>query len=143
MRRLLIAVSILVVAPAAALAGNRVSGTFTGKSSQGKEESITIVRNRITHSTFRWRASCPLPFAHLTGVSVLSGRLRRHRYHVHDSYTAPVRGGGMSKHFVTAGFTVKGHVLRGRFRLVAAVYSSTGAKRVVCRTRTIRYTLES
>ncbi len=140
MRRLLTAVSVCALLPAAALAATtKVHGTFKGTDSQGKPVVIKIASDELTHSTVGWTAPCAQQGVALTGTTTLVGVLHGLSYHVHDTYSTAVTGGYRAKHTATARFTVKGHRLKGTFRLVATVYKSQGVVQTTCATPKITF----
>jgi hypothetical protein len=144
MRRLLIAISTFALLPvAAASAAGAVSGTFTGKSSQGEHVSFKIVDGNIRSSSFAWSASCAQPGVSFSGSTAFGGRLTGNGYYVHDTRVGPVQGGYRAKRTETVRFTVTGQVLKGTFKLSAIVYGASGKEQTTCSTPRITYRARS
>lgn len=122
------ALSLLLVPGAAAAAGvSGLTGTFTGKTSQGRPVVIRLLDGKVTApSRILWSAPCGS--LALSGTARLSGLLNANgTFSPPPAHGVAGKDGTKVKLTTTARFKVTGRVARGTFTTAASAYSSSGA----------------
>jgi hypothetical protein len=126
MRRLLLAVCVCVLVPAAVAYG-AVTGTFKGKTSQGAKHGkvqIKVSNGNVVGSAsfFDYAAACKGGTV-LTGSTAISGQLHAGNSFsvVNAKYSSSVTGGFTAKHTTTIKFTIKGNTASGTFSNSAVI----------------------
>jgi hypothetical protein len=145
LKALVATVLVLVLVPAAvALA---VSGTYTGKTSQGKKcggknctIALKVVKNVVQQgSGIVWRAQCSGKST-LTASTGVSGKLKNGKFHAHGSYRSALGQGVYSINTVTISFKVGAHKAPGTFTASAVVHQPSGAVVAHCHTGKVTFT---
>ena len=105
-----------------------MSGTYQGRTSQGREVVIHVVNDALISPTWiRYAARCQShPGVELTGMTLLSGPLHGATFTVHGRYTTPIKGGLKARHSTDVRLTMHGRSLRGTYRNVAIIISARG-----------------
>jgi Zn-dependent metalloprotease len=144
-RRLLVAVCICVLVPAA-VAYAAVNGTFRGKTSEkapGHNSVVIKVVNGVVQknaSSIKYSAGCGKNTA-LTGATTIFGSLLKGNKFavVNAHYTSPVSGGYTAHHTTTIKFSIRGKTAKGTFNNSAVI--TKGGKTIArCATGRLTFT---
>jgi hypothetical protein len=146
MRRLLLAVCVCVLVPAAVAYGAAVSGTFKGKTSQGAKHGqvqIKVAKGDVVgkSSFFDYAAACKGGSV-LTGSTAISGQLHKGNTFavINAKYSSSVQGGFTANHTTTIKFAIKGNTASGTFSNSAVIVKG---KKVITTCKTGKLTFKA
>lgn len=143
MRTLKIATLTVLLVPSAAAAAvgtNGLSGTFKGKTSQGRPVLIRLGQGAVrAPSSLSWSAPCGQ--LTLSGTARLAGHLNADgSFSPRPAHTVVSSGGTKLKVTTRVRFKVAGRVVRGTFTAAADAYSSSGAQVQRCVSPKVTFT---
>ncbi len=125
LRSLAFIAAVCLLLPATALG---LTGTFKGRTSQGRAATIKVAGRRVLQKSSRisWRASCTASNGKktypLTNYTDFGGALKANRFYAHGKFTSYPGGPASELNTVTIQFTIKGRKITGSFSLSALIY---------------------